>query len=263
MNVRHKGRRKVIVAVEYVFALAALTNAAALSWQLGTRTVTSIATEVDFLPATWAVLGIAVHGVGVVLMRLRARRTDGPIEPEPEEQPSVRIWARRFWSELPMFWKNEFGRYEGEKPPPMYVKWYPETKVYIAGSWFHSTGTVVHIIFGTLIFSGMYFVGPRDATQILGRYMASIVGCRIVLMYELAIIRECYNAGLQKKADEQIYCAECENLEECIRCGRVKDKSNMKIANFPFDGSEEYTKGRVIHQEVLPVVNTKQRRTLP
>jgi len=227
--VTRKRRRLFIVVVEYVFVLAALTNAAALSWELGTKTVSSIATEVDFLPATWAVLGIVVHGLGVILFRLRAMRCDNP-EDHLVLHPSVHEWAKRFRSEFSKFWRNEIGWDRREGLQPIYVRWFRETRTYIVGSWIHSTGTVVHIIFGTLVFSGMNFVGPRDATQILGRYMASIVGCRVVLMYELAIVRERYNVGL-REAIEDGKCSECQHLEECLRCGGKKSKGNVKVAN--------------------------------
>jgi hypothetical protein len=109
---------------------------------------------------------------------------------------------------LKAFIPNEFVIYDGPDPPKIYVKWFEESKKYIFGQWFHSIGTVAHIIFGTLIFSSMNFIGPRDAMQVLGRYMASILCSRILLMYELSVVRECYNAGLNEDAlkDEHDSC---------------------------------------------------------
>jgi hypothetical protein len=69
-----KGRRRLIVIAQYVVILAALANIATINWQLGTQTVCSIATELNYMPVTWTILGIAIHGVGVILLRLRARR---------------------------------------------------------------------------------------------------------------------------------------------------------------------------------------------
>jgi hypothetical protein len=242
-----KSRRIIIVIAEYVFAFASLANAATLSWDLGTKAVCSIATEIDFLPATWAALGVVIHGVGVLLFRLRARRADGP--EEPFKNPSLHVWFERSWDEIKRFVPNEVGWYHGAKPPPIYVKWYRESKLYITGSWFHSISTVTHIIFGTLVFSGMNFVGPRDATQLLGRYMASIMGCRIVLMYELSLIRECYNAGLKDAAD-QGDCKECQHFEDCFRCGG-KSKKSIEVIISELNNLEKDTLAGEIQESVM------------
>jgi hypothetical protein len=44
----------------------------------------------------------------------------------------------------------------------------------------------VHVVFSTLVFSSLLYVGPKDALSIVGRYIAGVVVCRIILMYELA-----------------------------------------------------------------------------
>jgi hypothetical protein len=216
----NKGRRIIIVILQYLVVLAALANIATINWQLGTQTVCSIATELNYMPATWAILGIAIHGGGVILLRLRARRCNGPHQ--ADEKPSLHLWLGNFRDELKTFIPYEFVIYDGLDPPKIYVKWFDESKMYIFGQWFHSIKTVAHIIFRTLIFSGMNFIGPRDAMQVLGRYMASILCYRILLMYELSVIRECYNAGLKEEAQKDEHDS-CEHHVECHTCGGRKD----------------------------------------
>lgn len=49
---------------------------------------------------------------------------------------------------------------------------------------------MLHIVFGTLVFSGILFISTQDATAVVARFFASALVCRLVMMYELAGIRE-------------------------------------------------------------------------
>jgi len=40
--------------------------------------------------------------------------------------------------------------------------------------------------------SSLLFIGPRDAVQVIGRFAASGLLCRVITMYELAGLRENY-----------------------------------------------------------------------
>jgi hypothetical protein len=54
----------------------------------------------------------------------------------------------------------------------------------------HAVGTALHIIFGTTIFSSMLFVSIDDGCIIIISLMASVIVCRVILTYELAVLRE-------------------------------------------------------------------------
>ncbi|KAM6534095.1 hypothetical protein FALCPG4_007033 [Fusarium falciforme] len=69
---------------------------------------------------------------------------------------------------------------------------FTETKTFLFLAWALSTFTILHVVFGTLVFAGILFVGMKDALSIVGRYIAAVVICRVILMYELAGIRECW-----------------------------------------------------------------------
>ena len=53
--------------------------------------------------------------------------------------------------------------------------------------------TICHVIFDTLVFSSMLFISIRDAIAVIGRYFVPVICCRVVLMYELALIRDSIN----------------------------------------------------------------------
>lgn len=47
----------------------------------------------------------------------------------------------------------------------------------------------IHVIFGTLAFSSMQFISVKDAFGVIGRYTASVIVCRVIVMYELSGLR--------------------------------------------------------------------------
>jgi hypothetical protein len=69
----------------------------------------------------------------------------------------------------------------------------PETYWFTIFSWFTAILTVCHVIYGTLTFSSMLFISVRDSIAVIGRYFLSVMCCRIVLMYELAELRDSFN----------------------------------------------------------------------
>jgi len=63
--------------------------------------------------------------------------------------------------------------------------------------------TVFHLIFGTLLFASTTFIGARDALVVLAKYIGSAAICRIVLMYELAGLRESFSKVNGEKVDRE------------------------------------------------------------
>lgn len=72
----------------------------------------------------------------------------------------------------------------------VHIRTFTETKTFLFLAWWQSILTILHVVFGTLVFAGMLFVGLQDAMSIVGRYIIPVVVCRVILMYELAGVRE-------------------------------------------------------------------------
>ncbi|KAJ4326897.1 hypothetical protein N0V84_002724 [Fusarium piperis] len=53
-----------------------------------------------------------------------------------------------------------------------------------------ATSTACHIIFGTMVFSGILFVSINDSLSIISRLMAIATVCRIIVSYKLLVLRE-------------------------------------------------------------------------
>ncbi|KAJ2900240.1 hypothetical protein MKZ38_002522 [Zalerion maritima] len=164
-NGRITWKRRALVLGEYLLVLSALGNTGLLSYQAGIRTANPISGNFVFFPAVWAAMAVPIHVTAVVLVRLRARLVS-------KNPPG--FWARELC--LP------------SEPASIFVQWGEKTKGFVAGGWLHSIFIIGHLIFGTVIFSSLQFIGQADAIGVLGRYMASVLVCRMVLMYELALL---------------------------------------------------------------------------
>ena len=78
-----------------------------------------------------------------------------------------------------------------------------ESKTFLVTVWLESTFTILHVVFGTLVFSGTLFVGTKDALGIVGRYIAGVAVCRIILMYELAGLRESCDSSMVSRSSRR------------------------------------------------------------
>lgn len=61
--------------------------------------------------------------------------------------------------------------------------------------WVLSHGVIIQIIFGTMVLSSTTLMSVPDAFRIVGRYAASAILCRLILMYELYGLRAAVAAG--------------------------------------------------------------------
>ncbi len=70
-----------------------------------------------------------------------------------------------------------------------------ETYLFLLLSWGTSLLSACHVIYGTLAFSSMLFISVRDSLTAIARFVASVLSCRIILMYELAVLRESFSVS--------------------------------------------------------------------
>ncbi|VBB87066.1 Putative protein of unknown function [Podospora comata] len=192
-----------ISMAEYIIALAAIANIATLNWEPGVKATCTLWTNRTFGPTIWALLGLVVHIFGTIGLRLRVCGWRGPkkevLEAARRKEESAfhireRLAPAGGWiSSIP---RRLLGLLKTEPIPSasegydVRIVTFQESKLFLVAAWVGSMATVLHIIFGTLIFSSTIFVGVEDALSIVGRYMASVSICRIILMYELAGLRE-------------------------------------------------------------------------
>ena len=65
-----------------------------------------------------------------------------------------------------------------------------EARTAICLNWAAVMLAYAHWIFGTLVFSSTLFIGTLDALGVIARYLASALVCRMILLVELAGIRD-------------------------------------------------------------------------
>ncbi|KAH6854687.1 hypothetical protein B0I37DRAFT_362798 [Chaetomium sp. MPI-CAGE-AT-0009] len=56
-------------------------------------------------------------------------------------------------------------------------------------AWFTSTGTILHVIYGTITYSTVVFISTQDALGVVARYLVSTLVCRIILNFEMSGMR--------------------------------------------------------------------------
>lgn len=164
---------------EYIVAMLAAGNVCLVIAEMGFRAVSSIGSEVQWVPTFWIIGSLVVYGLGFVSLVTRLRL----------HHPHERTGSRRgtVWRAIQRTIRREpilCGRQETTM-----LTYGPETLLWSMFSWLTSTLTVVHIIFGTLIFSGILFIGPQDAAEIGLRICGSTLACRSILIFELFGLR--------------------------------------------------------------------------
>ncbi|KIX95820.1 uncharacterized protein Z520_08528 [Fonsecaea multimorphosa CBS 102226] len=146
----------------------------ASAYEVCVRTICSFAPETAYLPALWAFLTVAVHFFGTWSVYCRTRITT-----KADGKTPAGLWQVLC---------AEFTPSASRQGANLEIK--EETYLYIFLSWFTATGTVLHIVYGTLVFSSLIFISTSDATTVVARYLSSTLVCRAIVMFELSGLRE-------------------------------------------------------------------------
>ena len=165
----------VIMIVQYAVTIGAITNIAMVSKQLGVSVISNFAPHSTYLVLLWAFLILLLHCSGSFALMCRVRVIS-------EGDDTGLSWLRRQF--VPV---ND--RYR------VRVQLIPENYWFVFFSWFTTILTICHVIYGTLVFSSLLFISVRDSLPVIARYMVSVICCRVVLMYELASLRNSFNVA--------------------------------------------------------------------
>ena len=177
----------LLTIVEYVVALAAMANVATIAYDLGTKTICSIWSDSVTAPLLWWFLVIPLHAIGCFCLRIQIRR-------KVDSKVSVdSVGWRKAWANGFMRFIREVKRTEFQPACSqlgLKVTIFQEGPIVVIVLWLLSTGVVFHVLYGTIVLSSLYFIGPSDALQVIARLMASVLICRVICMYEIAGLRE-------------------------------------------------------------------------
>ncbi|KAI1421055.1 hypothetical protein F5Y12DRAFT_65334 [Xylaria sp. FL1777] len=170
--------------LQYAVVLGATANLIQVSQSLGTQAVISFSSDNTYQPLLWYLFALVIHIFGIIAVRLRVNIQSGP----GSLQQKI---GWRGCSFVPNVWAKagqEF-KLSGHQSVAL-LRMRKEIPAFYLFSWITSTGTIVHIIYGTLIFSGTLFIGIQDAIVVVFRYFLSTVVCRIILMMEISGMRQ-------------------------------------------------------------------------
>ncbi len=177
----------VVLVAEYALAMAAVANLGVVSWQLCIRTICSFSQDTIYMPALWSFFAAAIHIGGATAVALRVRLY--------EKSKDGRYRRLGIWRTL----KQEFRLTRNQDTVLMDL--HDETYWFLGWSWVVASGTVVHIIFGTLVFSSILFVTTLDAVVVCFQLLGSTIVCRAILMFELSGMRTRISVSLSEELD--------------------------------------------------------------
>ncbi|KAE8418853.1 hypothetical protein BDV36DRAFT_294708 [Aspergillus pseudocaelatus] len=164
--------RFAIIPIQYLLAMGAVANVAHASWQLGVQTLCSFSTETTFHPLLWAFSALILDILGAIAVKLRIR-----IDEPSDDSPITRLGKSRRWV------GQEFRLSADQAKASVTFK--RQSYAFVCISWCTSTGTILHLIYGTLTFSSIVFISTQDALGVVARYLASTIICRVILMFEI------------------------------------------------------------------------------
>lgn len=178
-----------VLILEYLLASAAIVNMVMLGLDLRSRVVCTFAPHRTFLPLVWGLMGAAAHFFGAWALWLRIRVRN----PSRIRAKLTNLWGTSYQT-IVYAPGTIVGWFSVQFTPwawhtPFHISEIRETYQFILVSWATSTYVTCHMVFGTLTFSGIIFISVRDATLLFARLMASVILCRIILMYEIAALR--------------------------------------------------------------------------
>ena len=209
---RGSNRRWFLVLLEFAAVLAAIANVADLNWTLGLKTVNAVHPNTVYMPMIWSILGVITHVMGAVVFRMRVWRRDKDGQVIRRSTPASFLKAMRpsQWPAMSQMYHNlkrmAYREFNGQHNEPeerdlegrtlsekleerLRYKMIPESRWFTFLAWALSVFIIFHIILGTFILSSTNFVGPKDSLGIMARYVLSVIICRAIVLYELAVLR--------------------------------------------------------------------------
>lgn len=186
-----------ITVIEYICACAAIGNVAYTSWQLGISSVCSFAPGTTFLPILWNFLAPVIYLFGVYAVVLRTKFSVCEQDDcEQDDRKDAGMFTQLFRREFQLC----------SQQPQATLTFQHESYLFVFISMLTSMATVVHLTFGTVVFSSTLFVGTGDAIKIACRYFASTAACQAILMFEINGLRQTVNIS-EARTDEASYDA--------------------------------------------------------
>jgi hypothetical protein len=138
-------RAAALTVVEYLAILATVANTVTASWYTGQWSISTADCPADYLPLLWLCFSACVHIGNVLTLHLRS---------EIIRNPYV---GRSLKGRVTEWICNEFSPCVIQDKLQLIMK--KETILFMSLSWLASVGMVGYVVYGTVVFSSLMFVG--------------------------------------------------------------------------------------------------------
>lgn len=162
-----------VSAMQYLLAAAAAANVLQASYELGIRTSIAWWCEFSYAPLFWSLLTIVIHSTSAIAIRIAQNSPNNM---------SILNRLKQLVSRETTLSANE--KISGQDKTSFLGP------IGIALNLFAGWFSLVHIVFGTVIFAGIVFVSTADAAYLILRYLASGTVCRLLIYFEMGGMRK-------------------------------------------------------------------------
>ncbi|KLU88242.1 hypothetical protein MAPG_07229 [Magnaporthiopsis poae ATCC 64411] len=165
----------LVTLVQYAAACGCVANMVNLSYELGVHAMTVISPRFTHQVALWGILATIVHICASAGLRFRVRvegcgsPTSGP--DFPNALAALPAWIRD--EVVPSTYNS-----------PLSLDNLHDGIWFSLLSWAVSVANVFITLYGTVVLSGLLFFSIKDSLSIVVRYIASVIVCRAVFVYE-------------------------------------------------------------------------------
>lgn len=176
----------LVSVIQYLVALACCGNILEAMWSIGIRSIVTWDCKHSYWPLLWVVLSIVIHIAATMSLRaaiqrkkqfaLRQEQNDSETLDGGRNLKMTGISAlvhREVTPSANIIWQVSDSYLVKLGPLAVALQY---TGAFIA---------VCHLVFGTLLFSSLQFIGVSDAVTLILRMIASATFCRILLQFEV------------------------------------------------------------------------------
>ncbi|KAF3933730.1 hypothetical protein ABW19_dt0205245 [Dactylella cylindrospora] len=204
----------VIMFFQYALAGAAVANVFQAAWGIGIRSIVSWACATSYWPIMWVLSSLVIHLCAILSLRTAiARKQDfgAPRDPDLEA-------TKRFENGVPMNGGGFPGKWvlKSEFTLSSNSEWQVSDLYDVRLGPFpvglQYTGaflSVLYLVFGTMLFSSLQFIGVGQAVELIIRLVASATVCRILVQFEVGGMirvdeRRVYKGIVQAPLDSKV-----------------------------------------------------------
>ena len=175
-------KRTVIISSQYLLAMAIAANNLEMSLRLGSRSVLAWGCRSWYMPMVWVLFSMSTYAFATMscfIAKGNARPTYGSMKSRWMRLDPIEDTLSSSLRSLQVYMHIQT-LVRGEEPSIPVMIWQVCA----------SCLAVVHTILGTLILSSLIFVGFHDTIVILARFLASALVSRMIVLFQLDLIRD-------------------------------------------------------------------------